>query len=210
MKKVIQLGLLILMIVLGWILYRQFADPIEFSRLRREREAAVVQNLKDIRTAQRAFKRVNMRYIASFDTLIDFILYDSLTYVRGVGSFDDSAAVAQGLVYREEFKMAVKDTIFSGRGFTDEDIRNLRFIPYSEEVLGSRMEFIMDAGVLETASAVVVQVFEAKAPYKTFLDQNEWEQELINLIDTRKTLNKYPGLKVGSMTEATNDAGNWE
>ncbi len=209
MKKLIQLGLLVLIIVLGWILYRQFATPIEFNQLRKQREAVVVQRLKDIRTAQRAFKQVNMRYMPSFDTLIDFVLYDSLTFVRGVGSFDDSAAVAQGLVYREQFKVAVKDTIFSGRGFTDEDIRQLRYIPYSD-VDGRPMEFIMDAGTLQTESAVVVQVFEAKAPYKTFLNDPTYQQDLINLIDSRKSLNKYPGLKVGSMTEATNDAGNWE
>jgi hypothetical protein len=68
----------------------------------------------------------------------------------------------------------------------------------------------MDAGTLETGSGVTIQVFEAKAPYKDFLDEAEYHQELVNLIDQRKTLNQYPGVKVGSLTEATNEAGNWE
>ena len=36
------------------------------------------------------------------------------------------------------------------------------------------------------------------------------EQELINLIDQEKTLEHYPGLKVGDVEEPNNYAGNWE
>ncbi len=37
------------------------------------------------------------------------------------------------------------------------------------------------------------------------------EQELINLIDNAKNVfYKYPGIMVGDITRATNDAGNWE
>lgn len=205
MKKLIQVVLFIVIIALGWFLYRQFATPMEFSEMQKQREAAVVQKLKDIRTAQRAFKQVNQHYTASFDSLINFVLNDSLTYERAIGSEDDSVAVARGLVRKEVFKMAVKDTIYSGRNFTVEDIKELAIVPHSDG-----QKFIMNAGNLQTESKVVVQVFEAKAPYKMFLDSDEYHQELINLIDQRKTLGRYPGLIVGSMTQATNDAGNWE
>ncbi|MCC8088404.1 MAG: hypothetical protein LIO79_03945 [Rikenellaceae bacterium] len=192
-------------IVLCWVLYRQFASPMEFEKERKLREVVVVQRLKDIRSAQRAFKQVHGRYTPSFDSLINFVLTDSLTYRMSIGSMDDSLAVAQGLVQNVEFKVPVRDTIYSGRGFTDRDIREIRIVPFS-----GGQEFIMDAGELETESRVVVQVFEAKAPYKTFLADLD-HQELVNLIDrTKNTLNRYPGLKVGSITEATNDAGNWE
>jgi len=155
--------------------------------------------------AQRAYKQVNGRFTSSFDTLINFVLHDSLTYQMSVGSMDDSLAVAQGLVIIVNFQMPVKDTIYSGRGFTERDIQEIRIIPFS-----GGQEFIMDAAEIETESSVVVQVFEAKAPYKTFLHDLD-RQELINLIDrTKNTLNRYPGLKVGSLTEANNEAGNWE
>ncbi|MCD7963794.1 MAG: hypothetical protein LUF90_09700 [Rikenellaceae bacterium] len=205
MKKVIQLILLLLTIVLCWVLYRQFASPMEFEKERKLRETVVVQRLKDIRSAQRAYKQVNGRFTSSFDTLINFVLHDSLTYQMSVGSMDDSLAVAQGLVRIVNFQMPVKDTIYSGRGFTERDIQEIRIIPFS-----GGQEFIMDAAEIETESSVVVQVFEAKAPYKTFLHDLD-RQELINLIDrTKNTLNRYPGLKVGSLTEANNEAGNWE
>ena len=118
---------------------------------------------------------------------------------------DDSVAVARGLVSRETFKVAVIDTIFGSKQMTPEKVEMIRYIPYTDG-----MEFILEAGQLKTESGVTVQVFECRAPYKAFLaDLNR--QELINLIDEREnTFNDYPGIKVGSMTSATNDAGNWE
>jgi hypothetical protein len=124
-------------------------------------------------------------------------------------------AVAQGKVTREKFKVAVKDTAFvvvnskdkalRERKLTDEEIMNLRYIPFSNNT-----EFIMDAAFLTTESQVVIPVFEAKAPYITFLDTIKYRQDVINLLDDRKRTERYKGLKVGSLTESTNDAGNWE
>ncbi len=205
MKKVIQIVLLLLAVFLAWILYRQFATTVEFEKITEHRRQAVIQSMQDIRAAQRAYRQAYQRFTPSFDTLTNFILNDSLTYQRAIGSADDSVAVAQGRVSRVDFKVAVKDTVFHDRGLNDQYFRDLRLIPF-----GNGKEIIMDAGELETSSGVVVQVFEAKAPYKDFLDSEEFHQELINLIDEQKTLNRYPGVKVGSMTETTNEAGNWE
>ena len=60
-----------------------------------------------------------------------------------------------------------------------------------------------------TASGIKIDLFEAKAPYKSYLNDLN-RQELINLIDTQKQLNRYPGLQVGSVTMPNNNAGNWE
>ncbi len=205
MKKVIQIVLLLLAVFLGWVLYQQFAKPVEFEKITESRSEAVIQTMKDIRAAQRAYRQAYQRFTPSFDTLVNFILHDSLTYQRAIGSADDSLAMAQGRFSRENFRMAVKDTVFSGRGLSDQYFRDLRLIPY-----GNGKEILMDAGVLETSSGVAVQVFEAKAPYKDFLDLEEFHQELVNLIDEQHTLNRYPGIKVGSMTQTTNESGNWE
>lgn len=205
MKKIIQIVLLLLAVFLGWVLFRQFAKPMEFEKIMAHRREAVIQTMKDIRSAQRAYRQVYQRFTPSFDTLVNFILHDSLIYQRAVGSADDSLAVAQGRVYREDFKVAVKDTVFYGRGLSDQYFNELRYIPY-----GNGKEVLMDAGTFQTTSGVTVQVFEAKAPYKDFLDSEEFHQELVNLIDEQHTLKRYPGIKVGSMTETTNEAGNWE
>ena len=205
MKKLLQFGLLVVIVVLAYLLYREFATPMEFQRIQDHRKEAVVNRLKDIRVAQRAYRQAYQKFTPSMDSLIYFIKSDSLTYERAIGSEDDSVAMARGQVTREKFKMAVRDTVFARRNLTDNDIENFRYIPFSDGKL-----ILMDAGTLETGSGVVVQVFEARAPYKDFLSIEGYEQQLVNLIDQQKSIDKYPGLKVGSMTEATNEAGNWE
>lgn len=209
MKKILlQIILLAAIGALVWWLYSMFNTPLEFERARKEREAKVVERLVDIRTAQRAFRTKYMKFTPNFDSLIAFVQYDSLTFERAIGSEDDSLAVAQGLVHREKFQVAVKDTIdFTSLG---GDLNNLRFIPGSVEATGSLQQFAMDTASIETESKVVVPVFEAFAKYPTFLGDLD-KQELINFRDYQvKTLNRADGLKVGSLTATTNEAGNWE
>lgn len=204
MKKVFQIVLAIAIIGLAYVLYKQITNPLEFQKTQATREVAIIERLKDIRTAQRAFRQVNQRFTGSFDTLINFVLNDSMTFERSFGSKDDSLAVAQGLVRTETFKMPVIDTIFGTKKVTPQQVRDFPLIPY-----GNGQKFLMEAGNFTTESKVVVPVFEARAPYKIYLGDLD-EQTLINLIDDRKTLGRYPGLKVGSLTEANNEAGNWE
>ena len=53
-----------------------------------------------------------------------------------------------------------------------------------------------------------VPVFEAKAPYETYLKGLD-EQRIRNQAALQEDLDKYAGMKVGSMTEPSID-GNWE
>lgn len=204
-KKIIQIVLAVVVVALAFVVYRQITIPLQFQKEVASRSAAVIDRIKDIRTAERAYKQKNDIYTGDFDSLINFVLNDSLTYLRAFGSADDSVAVAQGLVKTEEFKVAVIDTIFGAKKMTPEMVKEMRYIPFTDN-----QEYYLEAGALNTESGVTVQVFECRAPYKAFLgDLNT--QELINLIDEKEnTYKDYPGIKVGSMTSATNDAGNWE
>lgn len=204
MKKVIQIVLAVVIIGLAYVLYKQITNPLEFKKIKAARETVITGRLKDIRTAQRAFKQMNQRFTGSFDTLINFVLHDSMVFERAFGSADDSIAVAKGLVKHETFKIPVIDTIFGTRVLTPAQVKDFPNIPF-----GNGAQFIMAAGILTTESKVVVPVFECKAPYKDYLGDLD-RQWLINLIDDRKIIDRYPGLKVGSLTEATNEAGNWE
>ncbi len=205
MKKLFQVILLLVAVGLAYLLYREFATPVEFQKMKDQRQEVVVNRMKDIRAAQRAFRTAYQRFMPSMDSLILFVKHDSLVYERAIGSADDSAAVAQGRVIRQAFKVAVRDTVFSGRNLTDADIDQFQYIPFS-----NGKKILMDAGTLQTGSGVIIQVFEARVPFKDFLDSEEYHQQLVNLIDQQKNLERYPGIQVGSMTEATNEAGNWE
>ncbi len=209
MKKVIQVILTIGILVLVYVMAEQIMTPMRFNKMQASREKAVIERLQNIRIAERAFKQKYSHFTGDFDSLIHFILHDSLQFRKSMGSEDDSIAVAKGLVKSEAFYVMVADTIFSPRKLTAQQVNDLRYIPFSKDENGKPMEFLMAAGNFKTESEVVVPVFECKAPYKTFLMDLD-RQELINLIDTRKSLNKYPGLKVGAMDQANNEAGNWE
>lgn len=204
MKKTVQIILGIVIVVMAYILIDQIVAPLQFQKQVKTREAAVIDKIINIRSAERMYKMVNQKYTGSFDTLLNFVLNDSITVKKTLGSADDSIAVAKGLVKEERFKVAVKDTAFGKKKLTVEQIKDLPVIPHADGA-----KFILAAGIFQTESKVSVPVFVCKAPYKLFLsDLNN--QLLINLIDEKKALDKYPGIKVGSLEQATNDAGNWE
>lgn len=212
MKTVIQIVLIAAIIVLGYLLWRSINEPIEFNREKAAREGATIQRLKDIRTAQLAFKSEFGMYTGDFDSLITFLKEGSFTVVRAIGSVPDSMieelgkeqaelrALRAGLISRDTIKMSVKDSLFQA-GYP---IDSLRFVPYTSGVL-----FEMGAGEIQTASKVKVRVFEAKVPYDILLAGLD-RQLLINYKEERETITGYPGLRVGSLEEATNNAGNWE
>ena len=209
MKKILlQVLLLAAIAALVWWLYSLFNTPLEFERIRKEREAQVVERLKDVREAQRAYRAKYMKFTPDFDSLIAFVEHDSLVLERAIGSEDDSLAMALGQVRREKFRVAVKDTVqFYTLG---GDFNNLRYIPFSIEATGELQQFAMDTASIETESKVVVPVVEVFAQYPTFLGDLD-KQELINFRDYQvNTLSRADGLKVGSLTATTNEAGNWE
>jgi hypothetical protein len=72
---------------------------------------------------------------------------------------------------------------------------------------GAGVMYSLDAGEVEKGG-LLVHVFEASAHYKDILKGME-EQAIINVIKARNDIDKYPGLKVGSMQEPSTD-GNWE
>ncbi|MBO5656308.1 MAG: hypothetical protein J6R31_03640 [Rikenellaceae bacterium] len=210
MKKIIQIVLAVVIVALGYYAVDMVYSSIYFQKQTDARKAVVIERIKDIRSAQRSFKQVNQRYTSSFDTLINFVLNDSLVMERKLVDEDDSVAMARLKAKKikniQKFKVAVIDTVFGEKKLTAEQVRNLRFIPFAAE----GTEFIMDAGMFTTESKVIVPVFECKAPYKEFLADMD-RQELINLINECKNVFEvYPGVKVGAMDAATNDAGNWE
>lgn len=213
MKKILLTVVLVGIIAfLTWWLVGMFQTPIAFEETRKAREAKVVERLKDIRTAQRAYRTKYGRFVSTFDSLINFVKTDSLEMLLAIGSEDDSVAVAQNKVIRVKTMIAVKDTVFTSRlkenpNFSLEEIR---YIPFSDVATGSKKEFQFGSQVIVTESKVNIPVFEAFAPYLDFLGDLD-KQELINYRDLRiNTLMKDDGLKVGSLQAPNNEAGNWE
>ncbi len=209
-KKIAQIVLAVVIVGLVYVIYQQISTPIRFDKELATRQAAVIERIKDIRTAQRAFKSKYMRFTSSFDSLEQFILNDTLELERKLVDEYDSVAMAQlkksGRKNVEKFKIAVIDTIFSPRKLTASQVKELRYIPFSDN-----KEYFLEAGIITTESKVVIPVVECRAPYKEFLDTVAFHQEVVNLIDDQENnFNRYAGVKFGSMEAGNNEAGNWE
>lgn len=209
MKKLFQIILAVAIVGLVYVIYVQISTPIRFDKETKAKKAQVIDRIKDIRTAQRAFKSKYQHFTASFDSLSAFVLTDTLELERKIVDEDDSAAMAMlkksGKKNIEKFKIAVIDTIFAPKKVTRQDVENFRFIPGT----GNKAQFIMEAGIITTESKVVIPVVECRAPYKAFLDTVAYRQEVINLIDEEQNnFNRYPGVKFGSMDSGNNEAGN--
>jgi len=210
MKTVIQIVLTIAILALGYFCIESINKPIRFQEQQAKRQTAVVAKLEQIRDVQVAYKSVFNRYTGNFDTLINFIKSDSLPLVKKEGSLTDSMleagiteikALAMGIIRRDTIRISVKDSLFKASYPVD----SLPFIPFVE----GDEKFQMAAGIVTTGSGVKVKVFEAKVHNNIYMKGLE-KQEIINLSDKTQKLERYPGLKVGSLEEANNNAGNWE
>ncbi len=211
MKRIIQIILAVVIVALVYIIYDQISTPIRFDNELAARKAQVIERIKDIRTAQRAYKSKYQRFTGDFDTLTAFILNDTLELERKIVDEDDSVGMAAlkkaGKKNIEKFKIAVIDTIFAPKVLSKSDIEQLRYIPGTD----NQAQYIMEAGIITTESKVVIPVVECRAPYKIFLDTVAYRQEFINLVDDEvHNFNRYPGVKFGSMEAGNNEAGNWE
>ena len=182
-----------------YVLITSIAEPDRFAKQEKYRRDLTVERLKDIRTLQVAFRQEYGRYTASFDTLIDFYKNGQMRVVRQIGSMDDSLAVAQGLVRRDTIRIAVKDTLLRRPGFS---VDSLRIVPVVNQPFEMR-------ATIKKVSGVDVPLFEACTPYNVVLAGLD-RQLIINLMDEKEKVRRYPGLKVGSIDQPNNNAGNWE
>lgn len=195
---IINIVLALLAIFLAYKVYDSIRQPVVFERIKSEREAKVVQNLKDIRNTQVLFKQSYNRYTANFDSLIEYIRSGELPIVNIIPDPNDTTftkTINDTVGY-----IKVVDSLFGSR--TNFDLKSLRYIPFS-----NNQEFEIEAGFI-TRGGMQVPVFEAKAPYEKYL-QGLDNQRIRNAAAKQKDIDRYPGIKVGSMTEASID-GNWE
>ena len=209
MKKFFQIILAVAILALVFVIYMQISTPIRFENEQKKREKAVIERIKDIRIAERQYKSKYQHFTANFDSLINFVLNETMEGERKIYDEDDSVNMAKLAKAKkknvETFTYSVKDSLF--KHLTDEQIKQMRYIPFTND----KVEYILEAGTITTESKVVIPVVECRAPYKAFLDTVKYRQEIINMWDNDvNNLDRYPGVKFGSMEAGNNEAGNWE
>jgi hypothetical protein len=215
MKLVIKVVLLAAIAALVYFIYQSIDEPIRFEKHKKKRYKATIQRLKDIREAQKQYFNKYGHFTADFDSLVDFVKTDSIKMVKAIGSRPDSIATdkealelaKKGLLKfsRDTSLISVQDSLF-GKNYA---VDSLPYVPYTNGA-----KFTLGAKVLEIGSKVnsttlKVPVFEAKVLNRVLLKGLD-EQLRINLDDELFKMDKYPGLKVGSLETNVNHAGNWE
>lgn len=201
MKKILIFVVLpVIVLVLGYLIYKSIQEPVVFERQKKARESVCIERLKDIRTLQVAYKSRYNKFTGDMDSLIDFYNNGQITIIKQVGSMDDSVAVAEKRVYRDSILIPVRDTLLKRDGFV---VDSIAYIPFSG---GQKMH--MNA-IIAKVSGVDVPLFEASAPFDLLLLGLE-RQLIVNLNADRNLVGRYAGLRVGSIESPNNNAGNWE
>lgn len=197
-NNIIKIALFIVIIVLAYFVVESVLGPVRFNKEVAKRNVEVIQNLRDIRTAEMAYKAMNGKYTSDFDTLVDFLKFGKIPMVKMTPDPDDTTNT---MTIRDTIGyIPVIDSLFGKRA--GYDVNKLRYIPYTDNV-----SFELNAAQIDKGG-VDVKVFEASTLYKDYLTGLD-EQRVLNLIAAKEQIEKYPGIKVGSMVEASID-GNWE
>jgi len=194
----IKIVLSIIIVILAYLVVDSILTPVNFNKSVEERSAKVIQNLKDIRSGQQFYKEFNNKYSGDFDTLIDFLRTSEIPIVNKIP--DPADTTFTRTINDTVGYVKVADSLYGHRKHFSLD--SLKYIPFSEGT-----PFELNSGTIERGG-VVVPVYEAKAHYRHFLSDLD-NQLTINLIKSREDIERYPGLKVGSMEEPSTD-GNWE
>ena len=211
MKKglsiVINIILFAIIVLLAWQVVKSIQAPIKFNKEQKAREAKVVERLIDIRNAEVLYKNATSQYTNSFDSLIQFCQTAEIPIVKIVPDPTDTTFTRT--INDTIGFVKVMDSIKAGRD--NFNINDLKWVPFSQP----QQNFELEAGTIPR-NGIDIPVFEARTPYEVYLanpgadfSEKEWKQRVDNTKAEKESINRYAGLKVGSMEEATTD-GNWE
>ncbi|MEW7291693.1 hypothetical protein [Aquimarina sp. 2304DJ70-9] len=205
MKIVIQLVLWVVIGFLGYLVFNSINGPVKFNKVKKARYAQAVENLRDIRTAQLAYRSITGKFEKDPEKLITFIDTAKFTLIeRRDSSFirfnkilkiDEprDTVVIDTLGYA-----SVKDSLFK----TDNH-KTMMKIPLE----GIDANFELNAGFIDK-NDIRIAVFEAKVAKDVLLhDQDKdllsQEKEVVSVDGVNG-----PYLSVGSMSDVKT-IGNW-
>ena len=188
----LQMVILLVAVYFAYADYNSVDSEIRFARKKQKVESETIQHLKDIRTAQLAFRETHNRYIADLDSLVYFVKNDSIIEIRAIGDKPDTLSTAEaislGIIIRDTFMVSVMDAKFIN--IPEAALKKRRY-PYNPDEMiyapFSGKMFLCEAGFIEVSGGIKRYVFEVKDPEPI----------------------AEPPLTVGSMTEPHTN-GNWK
>ena len=170
-KIVIQSILWLLIVFFSYKIYTSINSPINFNKVKTERYKKVINRLKEIRTAQIAYKDVNGIYSDNFDSLVSFIENGIFTLVEK----RDSSFLEYNRTYRIDMlkevividtlgTVSVKDSLFKD----NDDYKLMSQIP----IEGVDEKFTINSQIINKNN-YKVPVFEVKVSKNIILHDQE-------------------------------------
>jgi hypothetical protein len=201
MKPVLSIVLWAVIIYFGYQIYSSIMTPINFNKMKKQRYALVIENLKTIRDAELAYASVNRKFTSNFSDLVNFIETDSfaITEVKNIVVTEQRGRITIDVEKR------VVDTVgfeMVKNSFEGRDYKGMMNVP------GTDAKFELKTGSVEKVQGVLASVFEAKVDKAVVLegmnkDLIRQEKEALGGVNV-------PGeyIAVGSL-EDVNSNGNW-
>jgi len=206
MKTGIQVFLWVLCIFFSYKIFDSINKPINFNQVKYDRYYIVIDRLKEIRTAQIAYKDVNGVYSNNFDSLVKFIDNGIFTLIEK----RDSSYLEYNRVYRIDMLkeivvidtlgfVSVKDSLFKN----NTSYKEMKKVP----IKGIDTVFQIDSKII-MINDYKAPVFEVKVSKKIILfDQ---DKDLLKLENETISIDGVNGSEIvlGSLNEVST-SGNW-
>jgi hypothetical protein len=201
-QPIVSLALYAIIALLAYKTYDAVMKPIQFNAEKKVRYSKVIKNLKVIRDAQAAHKKVTGTYAKDGNALVQFMdtaKFADVVYRNEVRNVDQGG----GISIEEEYR--VTDTVgytpvkasFAGR-----DYKSMMTVP------GTSKKFKITLGKVQKAHGYMAPVYLIEASKDDVL--NGMDPDLIRQEKEAIANDQVKGgnISVGSLAEAT-DSGNW-
>jgi len=194
MRLVINLVLVLIIALLGYMLVHSIEEPIKFKAEKDRRENVVVDKLLTIRKMQEFYRDITGGSFApTFDTLKHVLETQNFREIKATGDPDDPNNT-EAVVYDTTYTAAI-DTIMA-MGIS---LDSLRFVPF-----GNGAEFKVVADTL-TYQSTLVNVVQVNTPRTVFM--GDYADPRFAQYDNSYNPNSLIGF--GDLTKP-NLSGNWE
>lgn len=176
-----------------WI-WSMLATPIQFEQHFDERSQVVIEKEENIIKLVQAYRDSNpaKKFTTNWDELIDFALNGTMEYRSQI--YDENnlknaeilAELRKDKNWKNErvVRVAARDTIFDDDfgvcRLSEEQIRNLRYIPFTNNT----EEFELDTITYESGS-YHTHLIRCHAPFIKFIDTETYNQEFWNELNDR-------------------------
>ena len=182
--------LVVIGLLVYWI-YAQINTNVKAEDQIKEREGVVIEKAKVIRDLVQAYKdsRPDKKFTTNWDTIIEFAKSGYIIEKNEIydeNNLDNRALLDSIRKANPKWKnekvdsVLVRERILKHAGYkTDEEIENLRYIPFSD-----KKEFQLDT-VTYVMGTYKSHLLRCHAPYVHFINTEEYNQQFWNMLETK-------------------------